>query len=208
MGQIYGTHVTADLRSRGFDGLIFIRSANDTYADETAHRFAGANDTLSRSWRTAATTRKYKIDGKNGILEREVIIATQVLLKYVLWSIKEVSRRHAVCKKPRHINDYVMLKDHTCATLLIQGVYWHKTITFVKLYKRTIEYSFVLDSWTFFWRGTMIYSTINLLLHLVVHRVSEFVRRTILCFEACVLLWCIRNGAFPEADFQHHKHTR
>lgn len=57
-GQVYGTDVTADLRSRGFDGLIFIRSANDTYADETAHRFAGANGTLSKSWRTKVTARR------------------------------------------------------------------------------------------------------------------------------------------------------
>ena len=57
-GQVYGTDVTADLRSRGFNGLIFIRSANDTYADETAHRFAGANGTLSKSWRTRVTARR------------------------------------------------------------------------------------------------------------------------------------------------------
>ena len=47
-GTVYGTDVTKELREKGFEGPIFIRSANDDFASAKKYRDAGATSNLKK----------------------------------------------------------------------------------------------------------------------------------------------------------------
>ena len=45
-GAFLGTRIVSELRGKGFAGLVFIRSANDSAADVTTYMASGANGNL------------------------------------------------------------------------------------------------------------------------------------------------------------------
>jgi len=62
--EIYGTDITKSLRSQGFRGAIFIRSANDDCESANTYANAGATGSLSKGWSATETaaevTRKWR----------------------------------------------------------------------------------------------------------------------------------------------------